>query len=198
MSVHLNGKAVAGDHKPKQHGHTAELPEMLSGSGMQSEATGHAGTSDVAEHVSSPAEKVMCHPFWQQTNVPTQQGVFLPQWVMTVVTEGTEMLVLGQLNFWFRLSDKSLRLRASVSFNGHVWVAKSYAELGEVVIRSERQIQTAVKNLKEKGFVVVQPRRSKFHGECVVSHFRLNWDVIGCAVENAVTKKGDTLGEELL
>ncbi|MFO0822514.1 MAG: hypothetical protein U0792_05240 [Gemmataceae bacterium] len=195
---HLNGEAVVPNHKPKQHGPTAELPAILTGSGTQPEDIGDAVPAAVTGHQNSAAGQVTSHPFWLQTNGRDQPGVFVPHWVTAIVSEGNEMLMLAQLNFWFRFSRETHRFRASVSFDGHVWLAKSYAELGAEVNRNERQVKKAIAGLVKKGFVVVVPRKSKFHGGSTVSHHRLDWDVIEDAYEKAVTKKEDTLGDDLM
>jgi hypothetical protein len=131
-----------------------------------------------------PAEEVIDHPFWIQTNDPPRV-VSIPPWVLDVVTEGSEMLVLAQLNYWFRLGDSGDQLRAQVEIDGHLWLAKTYTDLGVEVRRNQRQVKKAVKALKEKGFVIVKPGRSRFYHGQVVSHFRLDWDAIARAHQGA-------------
>lgn len=133
-----------------------------------------------------PADRVLQHPFWLLTNDPPRT-LFVPLWVLGVAEEANEILVLAQLNYWFRL-DGDEHLRAKVEFDGHVWVAKTHADLGAEVRRNERQVEKAIRGLKREGFVLVEHRRSRFYHGQAVSHFRLDWDAIAAASRTAAQK----------
>jgi hypothetical protein len=144
----------------------------------------------------SPAAEVTSHPFWLQTNDP-KRSLSVPPWVLDVVQEANEILVLAQLNYWFRLAENQ-RLRAQAAFDGHAWVAKTHAELGREVRRTARQIKKAVKGLRARGFLVVARRCSRYHGLRAVTHFRLNWDALAAAHEAAAQKgRDDDAGSDL-
>jgi hypothetical protein len=137
-----------------------------------------------------PADQVMGHPFWIATSESTRP-VCVPTWVLDLVTEANEILVLAQINYWFRPSaanENKLRVQAVVG--GQVWLAKTFADLGNEVHRNERQIEKAIAALKKKGFVIVEPHRSKHYHGMTVSHIRLDWDAIAAAHDVATQKRG--------
>lgn len=149
-----------------------EIPRPVSFDDDDDEKT--APQYDVAE------EKVTRHPFWLDTNSRDGGGVFVPKWVISVVDEGTEMLLLAQLNYWFR-PGKDGRLRARLKRDDQVWVAKTYDELGAEIGRTSRQVQTAVKGLQRKRILVAERHRSPVHYHRTVTHFRLDWAALKSA-----------------
>ncbi len=172
---------------PKDGPAPAVLPDMLLAPVPPTpDADDGTAASQPSECRPRPADKVIQHPFWLMSNNPPRT-LCMPHWVLDIVEEGNEILVLAQLNYWFRLGDNN-QLRAQVQLDGHVWVAKTHAKLGAEVRRNERQVEKAVKALRRKGFIVVERCRSRFYHGQVVNHYRLNWDAIAAAYQTAVQK----------
>lgn len=166
----------------------APLRDLLSEIGHHTETrVCHASGAPVAgAGRSRPGDEVTRHPFWNLTN-ELERPFSLPPWIVDIVAEGNEMLILAQLNFWFRRSDKN-QLRARVVFDDVVWVAKTFSDLGTEIHRNERQVEKAVTALKKKDFIIFKKKQSKYYGHCVVTHFRLNWDAIAEAYKIACEK----------
>jgi DNA-binding MarR family transcriptional regulator len=90
---------------------------------------------------------------------PGERGTFVPGWAMRACTcQPAQMLVLAQLAYWFgRDKYRQCRARQRVAGDPHVWVVKTYVELGREVGLSVSQVRTALNGLVEAGMVVRRP-----------------------------------------
>lgn len=83
-----------------------------------------------------------------------QQGWFTPKWCAEVTQNPTEARVLGQLAFWFGVSEKTGKCRAKIIRDGSRWIYKRYPQLARETRLSEKQVGDAVRNFIDSRIVV--------------------------------------------
>jgi len=100
------------------------------------------------------------------------RGTYVAEWVKRICENGNEMVVLGQLVFWFQ-PGKNGKIKANKLLTPSVyyWVAKSYRELGLETGLEEWQVRHAIKRLAFAGFVV---KENHLFRNLVTNHFRLD------------------------
>ena len=100
------------------------------------------------------------------------RGTYVAEWVKRICENGNEMVVLGQLVFWFQ-PGKNGKIKANKLLTPSVyyWVAKSYRELGLETGLEEWQVRHAIKRLALAGFVV---KENHLFQNLVTNHFRLD------------------------
>lgn len=83
--------------------------------------------------------------FGHCVRVPTSLG--------DVCRDGTEMLVLAQLIYWFDVG-RNGKIRTSTKRKGYYWVAKTYAQLAADTGLADRQVRHAVSKLVRRRVLV--------------------------------------------
>jgi len=136
--------------------------------------------ADLSAHSSPRVLDFVGSAFQARLDTPSD-GIFIPEWVLAVTSNGTERLVLAQLAYWFG-ETRAGRVRAKIKRGGYHWVAKTYAELGREVHVTGRQARWAVDKLAERNLVVREDRR--FRG-LRTTHLRLSVEDIDAAYELA-------------
>jgi len=104
----------------------------------------------------------------------------VPGWAKQIAKNGNEMMVLGQIAYWFGKIEAGPRKgqrRASklLGQEGYYWVAKSHEELGRETGLDKRQVRHAIEKLAKRGIIVKLVRR---FGGYTLSHLRLDIVVI--------------------
>lgn len=188
--VHANGtgSGVRGDRA-----------DMLPGMLLMASANPAPCSVSPDERIDQPVpsghtgERIKRHPLWASINAPSHP-VVIPPLVLDLLADN-QMLVMAQILFWFR-ADRSGKVRATVERDGYLWAAKTFAEIGREIHRKERQVKVAVGALKKRGFLVVEPHQSRFHGDKTVSHLRPDLDALAAAWSIVVAKDAGQAGVE--
>jgi hypothetical protein len=103
-----------------------------------------------------------------------RRGTFVPDWAQAVARNGNEMLILGQLNYYFGIgSSGKLRSRQLLRHRGckYFWVAKSCKMLAKETGLTPRQVRHAVETLVQRKLIIKQ--KHKFYGN-VMHYLRIN------------------------
>jgi hypothetical protein len=90
--------------------------------------------------------------------------------------------VVAALNYWFRAAGRRGGLRAVVTRDGHLWVAKTDRDLARDCLLPASRLRRAVAALVEGELLV---RRNWMFSRQRMGHYRLDWDKLQAAARRA-------------
>ena len=109
------------------------------------------------------------------------RGTLVPKWLLRIVENSTEALVIAQLIFWIDRGNRPNPKRG-LTLN---WVAKKAPDLASELYRKEHEIDSALLRLKNRGFISWVNR--KFAGERC-RHISIQWEKVEAAYKLAKKK----------
>lgn len=175
----MNGRPVNGSPRPRKPPANGSFKERRRLSADRPPAMDNAAqapnggnsSTNAADRCVSPAPALAGKPSpdfvgsrYQATVQSKQKGTFVPEWVIQVTNNKSELLVLSQFAYWFG-GTKDGGVRAKVEKDGRFWVYKTYGKLGKELHLSKHEVRGAVRQLVSRGLLIKMDRGND--GGCI-------------------------------
>ena len=107
------------------------------------------------------------------SNRGTARGTFVAKWLLRIVRNSTDAIVISQLIYWQTRSKK--KTPSPGRGLNHSWTAKSAVDLGKELHRSKDEMNHSLNRLRTAGFLDWKSRK---FGGVKQRHIWIRWDKI--------------------